>query len=273
MHTDEALNALLASTSQSDARVRHEVVQSISGFYDEKTYAALQKVLENEKNPDIVSSAIHGLAAYSKLEVQPVLVKYLNSESYRNELAMAAIGALRSQDDPAGIKPLLDTLSRREPDFTSRGFAQGMEALAYLARNEQNKDNVREFLVAHAQDKRRTVQMAALNGLGTLGDPKALAVVSTFATAAKASSERTTAERIMGDLRAGRKPIDDFKNLRQEVLDLQKGNRDLRRELDELKKKLETVSTMAAKSPSPTPAASPKTHAPKQQIKSGKGTD
>jgi aminopeptidase N len=273
MHTDEALDALLASTSQSDARVRHEVVQAIGGFYNEKAYAALQKVLENEKNPDIVSSAIHGLAAYSKLEVQPVLVKYLNSESYRNELAMAAIGALRSQDDPAGIKPLLDTLSRREPDFTSRGFAQGMEALAYLARNEQNKDNVREFLVAHAQDKRRTVQMAALNGLGTLGDPKALAVVSTFATAAKASSERTTAERIMGDLRAGRKPIDDFKNLRQEVLDLQKGNRDLRRELDELKKKLETVSTMAAKSPSPTPAASPKTHAPKQQIKSGKGTD
>ena len=273
IHTDEALDALLASTSQSDARVRHEVVQAISGFYNEKTYAALQKVLENEKNPDIVSSAIRGLAAYSKPEVQLALVKYLNSESYRNELAMAAIGALRSQDDPAGIKPLLETLSRRESDFTSRGFAQGMETLAYLARNEQNKDNVREFLVAHAQDKRRTVQMAALNGLGTLGDPKALAVVSTFATAAKASSERTTAERIMGDLRAGRKPIDDFKNLRQEVLDLQKTNRDLRNELDDLKKKLDKVASLAAKSQPPAPATNSKTQSPKQPVKSGKGTD
>jgi hypothetical protein len=31
-------------------------------------------------------------------------------------------------------------------------------------------------------------------------------------------------------LRAGRKPVDDFKNLRHEVLGLQKANRDLRQE-------------------------------------------
>jgi aminopeptidase N len=271
IHTDESFEALLASTNQSDARVRHEVVQAIGGFYNEKAYVALQQVLEHEKNPDIVSSAIHGVAAYSKPEVLPTLVKYLNSESYRNELASAAIGALRSQDDPAGIKPLLEMLSRREADFTSRGFAHGLETLAYLARNEEKKDNVREFLVAHIDDKRRTVQLAALNGLGTLGDPKALAVVSTFATAAKASPERTAAERIVADLRASRKPIDDFKNLRQEVLDLQKANRDLRKELDDLKKKLESVSTLAAK-PQP-PAVNAKTQSPKQQVKSGKGSD
>jgi hypothetical protein len=117
------------------------------------------------------------------------------------------------------------------------------------------------------------VQLAALNGLGTLGDPKALAVVSTFATAAKASSERTAAERIMADLRAGRKPIDDFKNLRQEVLDLQKANRDLRRELDDLKKKLEGVSALAAKSQTPAPATNSKPHKPTQPVKSGKGSE
>lgn len=273
IHTDEALDALLASTSQTDARVRHEVVQAIGGFYSEKAYTALQNVLEHEKNPDIVSSALHGVAAYSKPEVQPILVKYLNSESYRNELAVAAMGALRSQDDPAGIAPLLETLSRRESDFTSHGLAQGLETVAYLARNEQKKDNVREFLVGHIDDKRRTVQLAALNGLGTLGDPKALAVVSTFATAAKASPERTAAERIVGDLRAGRKPIDDFKNLRQEVLELQKTDRDLRKEVDDLKKKLETVSTMAAKSQPPAPATNAKTHTPKQPIRSGKASD
>ena len=40
-------------------------------------------------------------------------------------------------------------------------------------------------------------------------------------------------------MRTGRKPVDDFKNLRQEVLELQKANRDLRKELDELRKKIE----------------------------------
>jgi len=42
-------------------------------------------------------------------------------------------------------------------------------------------------------------------------------------------------------LRAARKPVDDFKNLRQEVLDLQKTNRDLKKELDDLKKRLDAL--------------------------------
>ena len=43
----------------------------------------------------------------------------------------------------------------------------------------------------------------------------------------------------MASLRASRKPVDDFKNLRQEVLDLQKENRELRKDMDDLKKKFE----------------------------------
>jgi len=54
----------------------------------------------------------------------------------------------------------------------------------------------------------------------------------------------------MAELRAARKPVDDFKNLRQEVLDLQKTNRDLHKELDDLKKK---VDALEAKPASPKP--------------------
>ena len=70
------------------------------------------------------------------------------------------------------------------------------------------------------------VQLASLNALGTLGDPTALGVLEKFTTAAKASPQRAAAERAVASLRAARKPVDDFKNLRQEVLDLQKDNRD-----------------------------------------------
>jgi len=43
-------------------------------------------------------------------------------------------------------------------------------------------------------------------------------------------------------LRAGRKPADDFKNLRQEVLDLEKQNRDLQKQVDTLKKEVEAAN-------------------------------
>src|SRR5207249_1666327 len=143
IHTDEALEALLTSTNQSDARVRRQVVDDIGGFYRETAYETTRKTLEAERNPDILSAAIRALGGYGKPEVQEALLKFLNSESYRNELADAAIAAMRSQDDPAYLAPLLDSLSKREGEFTSRGFGQGLSALAYLARNEEKKDRVR----------------------------------------------------------------------------------------------------------------------------------
>src|SRR5438874_12984070 len=133
---------------------------------------------------------------------------------------------------------MLETLGKREADFTTGGFAQGLRCAAYLARNEQKKDEVREFLLGHLNDKKRTIQLASINSLGTLGDPQAIVVLEKFATAAKDSPERGAAERAISELRAARKPVDDFKNLRQEVLDLQKSNRELKKDLDDLKKKL-----------------------------------
>ena len=223
-----------------------EVVAGIGGFYRDTAYDSAHNTLEHEKNPDILSIAIRDLSGYAKPEVHDTLLKFLNSESYRNELAIAAIGAMRSQDDPACISPLLETLSKREADFPSFGFAQGLGTLAYLARNEEKKNNVREFLVGHVNDKRETVQLAALRALDTLGDPKAIAVLETFATASTESPERIAAARAVFDLRAGRKPVDDFKNLRQEVLDLEKSTRDLSKKLDDLKKQVEARESAPA---------------------------
>ena len=249
IHTDEALEALLTSTKQSDARVRHQVVDDIGGFYRETAYETTRKTLEAEKNPAILSAAIRALGGYAKAEVQEALLKFLNSESYRNELADAAIAAMRSQDDPAFIAPLMDSLSKRELDFTSRGFGQGLAALACLARNEEKKERVREFLNGYVNHKKRNIRLTALSALGTLGDPKAIAVLEKFATSSKESPERTTAEKAVADLRAVRKPVDDFKNLRSEVLDLQKQNRELRKELDDLKKKVAGTDTKGSDTP------------------------
>jgi aminopeptidase N len=241
IHSDESLDALLASTKQADARVRLEVTQGIGGFYGEKADESVSRTLEHEKNPEILAAAIRQTGASAKPSTHDLLQKFLAANSYRNELADAAISAIRAQDDPAWITPLLDNLSHREAAYTGRGFGQGLETLAYLARNEEKKDAVREFLLGRINHKKRNVQIASINALGTLGDPKAIPAVERFATAGKETPERGAAERVLASLRAGRKPVDDFKNLRQEVTDLEKANRDLRKDLDDLKKKVQAV--------------------------------
>jgi HEAT repeat protein len=205
-------------------------------------------------------------------EVREERVKFLDSQSYRNELASAAISALRLQDEPPCVAPLLETLARREADFTSDGFARGLETLAYLARNEAKKDRVRDFLVARVNDRRRRVQLASINALGTLGDPTARGVLEKVATASKTSPQRAAAERAAASLRAGRTPVDDFKNLRQDVLDLQKESRELRKEIDDLKKRIEAshsapVGVSARQPAPPAPPAKPAPRSPKSKGK------
>jgi aminopeptidase N len=241
VHTDQALDALIASRKQSDARVRRQVIGDLGAFYQEKSFEATRAVLTEEKNPDILTQAISATAAYGRPEVRDGLLALLNTPSYRNAIADSAIGALRAQDNPTNIEPLLDYLRRNEPQLLTFGLSRGLDALAYLSRREENKDAVREFILRFVNHPKRGLQLAAINALGTLGDPRAVPALEKFATALRQSQERTAAERAITDIRAARKPPDDLGVLRNEVLTLQRENRELRKDLDDIKKKFEVL--------------------------------
>jgi HEAT repeat protein len=111
--------------------------------------------------------------------------------------------------------------------------------VAYLARNEEKKEGVRDFLLGYVNHRKRSVQVASINALGTLGDPTAIPALETFSRADKDSPQREAADKAIAALRAARKPNDEWKDLRSEVLDLKKENREIRQQLDELKKKID----------------------------------
>ena len=248
-HSDAALAALLAQTHQTDARVRNQVLNALGGFYTDSAYAAERQTLEQEKNPEIVAVAIRNVGAYMRPEVHDLLLKYLDSTSYHHQLADAAIAAMRSQGDPDYVAPLLQHLERREAAFTPFGFSQALGTLAWLARDQDKKDDVREFLLRYVNHKRRVIQTASLNALGTLGDPKATGALETLASTSKDNPAQGAAERALTQLRSGRRSGDEPRSLRQEVLDLQKANRELRKDLDEIKKQLEAKPAAAQAAP------------------------
>ena len=109
-----------------------------------------------------------------------VLSLFLNSDSYRNVLASAAISAIQRLNDPGYITPLMKTLEQRQEMFTSSGFGRGMETLARISSQEEDKDEVRTFLLRYVRHPKRSVQTRVIRALGILGDPKAEAVIETF---------------------------------------------------------------------------------------------
>jgi aminopeptidase N len=240
-HTDPALEALLAAADQPDPRVRQQVYSDLSAFYRASVGTTALAAAERERNPDLRAAAILSLAPYGSAATRSALLRSLATDSFRNVVADAAIEAMRGQDDPAFLPPLLAALVDRGSAFTSHGFARALNALAWLARNDSSRDRVREFLVAQLDDPRPVVRRAAIEALGTLGDPKALAPLETFTRAPRNSPEHRTAATAVSALRAGRQPSAELSDLHREVVTLQQENRELRSDLEELRKKFEAV--------------------------------
>jgi aminopeptidase N len=245
INNDESFDALVASMKQPDARVRRQVVMDITSFYRPAAFEQAQNVLKTEKNPDIVAAALSALAPLGT-NVRPTLVKFLNSDSWRQQYAETAMNVMRAQNDPFYIEPVRNALQSRKQDFTSRTVTIALDVLAYLSREQENKDSVRELIASHANDPRQNIRLAALSALGTLRDERALPVLERFSTAQKNSPERTTAERAIESIRAARKTTLEVGDVRREVIELQKQNRELRKDLDALKKKLDGVAAPKA---------------------------
>jgi aminopeptidase N len=237
--TDEALDALLASTNQPDARVQQQVYTDLGAFYRESVLDAALAAIDRERNPDVLATVIRILASYGSGAARETLSQFLSHDSFRNLVADAAIEAMRGQDDPVFIPALLETLSTRESTFTTHGFGNALRAVAWLARNEESRDPVRTFLAAKLAHPNDAIRIAAIDALGNLGDPKALAKIEPLSRGLKESPIRTAALSAVSALRAERKPADDLHELRDEVLSLRQENRELKSGLDDLKKEFE----------------------------------
>jgi aminopeptidase N len=247
MRTDEAFAALDSSTQQKDARVRKQVVTDVLGFYRPEAFDRALEIVGREKNPDIIAAALRALDASSNTNANAVLLRYLRSDSWRQHLAETAITTMRAKDDPSFIEPVREELAKRATEFTSRGaIGSVLDAVAFLAREEENKDSVRDLLGGFVNHPRPSVRLAALKALGTLRDERAVPILQRFAANEK-SPEGRAAKTSIEAIRDTRRGGAEVGALRRELLELQKQNRELRRDVDALKGKIDASAKASAK--------------------------
>jgi aminopeptidase N len=240
IHTQEAFDALAESTDQADARVRLQVVNDIAGFYRPESLESTKRVLKGEKNPAIVAEAITNLGRYHHKDTRRLIIKYLRSVSYRNQLADAAIRAIRMLDDAQYISPLQRVLAEREQQFTSWGFAQALDTLAHVARNEEDKTQVRNLLADYVNHPKQWIQMGAIRALGTLGDPKAITIIETFVVDEPKDRVQRSAKSALEKLQQKKQLVpEEIIQLRDTVDDLKKETEKLKDDLEDIKKRLE----------------------------------
>lgn len=238
----EARAALIAgSSNQPDARARRAIVQSLAALTTAESQETLWKMAQSEKNPDILASIIETWGARpGDAAVAAALRTHLNGTSYNNSLQLAAIKALRAQDDESAVPAMLARLKSLN-DLRGRDAGIAFDAVAFLARRPTNtqRDAVREFLSSKLTDPRHAWRLASTRALGTLRDPKALAVLEPLLASGndRIDPVREAAAKSVQDIRAGLESPADLKKLWDRVQQLQKQAEDQQKEIETLKKK------------------------------------
>jgi len=240
IHTDEAFAALVESMNQSDARVRLCVVEQIGNFYRPEVLAHMESVLADEKNPEIAIAAIQNMGRFHSPQTRQAISRYLQSTSYRNELANAAIAAIRKLDDPAFIPELITTLREGEGRFQSWDFTRGLGTLARIARDQEDRTQVRDFIAGYVNHPRQVIRRGAIGALGTLGDPRAIPIIETFCGQEPYDQIQRSAKEAMDKLQE-KKPL-----VPEEVIELRKAVDDLKKETEKLTKDLDDVKKQGA---------------------------
>jgi aminopeptidase N len=224
---------------QTDARVRLAVVEHVTKRFTEDTLESILEVLAEERNPAILAVAIKALGRFHGEPSRTRIIGYLRSESFRNELAVAAISAIRQQNDASYQAVLMEVLREHEDRFTSRGFGQGLEALAHVTSALDAKDQVRAFLVRYVNHPKVPVRVAAIDALGTLGDPRAIAVLEAFSDSSDGRIARA-AQRSISELREKKPPVpQELVELRKDLAAIKKDREKLQAQLEEIRRQLE----------------------------------
>ena len=238
--SDEAYAVLEKSwRKQNDARVRLAVVERVTSRFAEETPRLIAEILDEEHNPAIKAAAIEALGRFHGEESSKEITQQLNSSSFRNELAVAAIAAIRQQNDPAYKDSLIGVLRKRESQFTSRAFGRGLQTLAHVANSLVEKDDVRDFLVNYLNHPKTTIRTSAMNGLGMLGDSSAISVLEAFSGSSDERISRA-ARQALGKLREAKPTAPkELVELRKEMAALKKSSEKLQTQIEEIRTQLQ----------------------------------
>ena len=113
--TDAAYEALAGSTDQPNAKVRSQVVSDIASQPKPGALPHLKRILDSEKNPAIRAQIVSRLAGHEDRQANRLINQALGQASFRNQIADAAISALRKQDKPGNIVKIRAALEETRP--------------------------------------------------------------------------------------------------------------------------------------------------------------
>lgn len=239
IRTPEAVEALVAARVQSDARVRLAVVDELGKCHRGAALDALRDVLDEEQNPAIIAAAVRGLSSAPGKVSAAIAREMLRSQSWGHEPIAAAFLLIRGLNDPSLARDLMKCLQENKSRLDPRDTTEGLLTLAKISQSKRHRRRTYEFLVEYLNQPRQMLQVAAIQALGQLREPKARQLLAPLAENDRNAVVAAAARAALAELdQQTSLAAPEVATLRREQRELRESQKKLQKALDELKSKL-----------------------------------
>jgi aminopeptidase N len=251
LHSGRALDALLAGLEQAEhPRARQAIVAALGSFrapeqpeLAERAAAVLTaKLREGDPSYFVEAASASALGRTRTDGAFDALVAALDRPSWNEVIRGNIFQGLAALGDPKAAPVLIEWLGRAKPIQARAAAASAIGTLANdhrLDNGEARQQMVRGLLGA-LDDPWPPVRGSAAGALGRIGDSSALGALDQMAGSELGGGLVRAARQAARTIRAGKKPADEVRQLRNDFDSIKEENRKLRERLETLEARLNT---------------------------------
>lgn len=236
LRTDTALDALIAAVRDTEhPKARRQVVRALGAFRKSERAADALVALIDRGDPScfVEAEACLALGRTRDPRAAKVLREVLDRDAFMDVIRQHAYRGFAELADDDAIPVLMNAAAYGRSSYGRRAAVGALASIARGRRDRAARD-IRERAEELCRDPDFRVQSAAIEALATIGDPAAIAGLSTFADSALDGRHRRRAREIIRDLREGRTQGEELRSLRDEVETLRAQGRRLIARIDAL---------------------------------------
>ena len=172
---------LVAASADRKSEVRQSAVLQLRGYTGDSVVAAVRTALK-DSSYRVAGNALRALAKVDSAHALPVILSSLDVPSYRNTIAMAALGALSSLDTARALQMSLAKAAYGQP------LGVRAVALGILGRYGRGRPEVKRLYVAVLEEKPSFLLGQAIRWLGDYGDESAIPALEKITEAGEGRS-------------------------------------------------------------------------------------
>jgi aminopeptidase N len=249
LQTEAALQALLRAEKDTSTHPRAlAALLDALGRYpvSPEAHAAVLRYAGPEQRLYVQMAAVSALGKLrANTELTEQSVKALQAAARkptRRAVRNVSLQAMATLEDP---RPFETVLELAQPGGNDELRNRAITVLGQLGRQESLRERTRKVLTAWLDDPDQMAQVAAVEGLESLADPRAIADLQRIQKSARKESLRKAAQRAIEASSRPKDPKQSTAALLERVRAIEKQNQELEKRLKEISDKLDALKKPA----------------------------